>query len=81
MPDLIQFSVVRSGTASLTVPVWTISGKLVDSATQQTVLQDFTGGNSVSFPQVLGNLTNAQQDELVNELVLGLLRRRFPNAF
>jgi len=77
MPDLIEFSVVRSGTASLTVPVWTIAGKIVDSKTQQTVIADFTGANTVKFPQVLGQLTNAQQDRLVEMIVRQILEFKF----
>ncbi len=77
MPDLQQFSVVRNvGTVSLLVPTWTISGKITDSKTG-AVLVDFTGINSVTFPQVLGQLTQAQQNELVQNLVRELLQKRF----
>ena len=81
MPDLMNFSVTRIAAATMTVPRWTIAGQIVDSQTQQTVLQDFTGPNAVVFPTVLGNLTNGQQDTLVSHLVLELLQARFPNIF
>ena len=77
MPDLMDFSVTRAGSKSLTVPTWTIQGRLVDSQTQRTLHADFTGANSVSFPQIMGTLTNAQQDSLVEMLVRKLLEFKF----
>lgn len=76
MPDLQNFSIVRTGTASLTVPVWTVSGQICDSSSG-AVLRDFTGGNAVSFPQVLGSLSQTQQDEFVQTVILWLLQKRF----
>ena len=77
MPDLLNFSIARAGSKSMTVPTWTISGQIVDSSDQTLVLRDFTGANSVSFPQVLGNLTAAQQDEMIYRIVNWLLEKRF----
>jgi hypothetical protein len=78
VPDLLGFTVVRNGTVSLpAAPTWKISGRIVDSKKQQTVLQDFTGVNAVDFPQVLGNLTAAQQDDFVAKVVMDLLSKRF----
>jgi hypothetical protein len=77
MPDLLEFSVTRIAPASMSVPRWTISGKIVDSKNQGLVLQDFTGGNTVTFPNVLGQLTNAQQDRLVEMIVRQILEFRF----
>lgn len=78
MPDLLGFSVVRNGTVSLpNAPTWLISGRVVDSANQANVLRDFAGANAVSFPQVLGNLTAAQQDDFVQKVVMDLLSKRF----
>lgn len=77
MPDLANFSVVRNGTVSLpAAPTWRISGLVIDSKTG-AVLRDFTGANAVDFPQVLGTLTQAQQDELVQSWVLAILSKRF----
>lgn len=78
MADLRNFSVTRSGTARLTVPVWTISGQVVDvdRGESSTVLRDFSGQNEVKFPQVLGQLTEAQQDRLVEMIVLFILEAR-----
>jgi hypothetical protein len=81
MPDLVQFSITRLANASVSIPRWTVAGRIVDSKTQQTVLQDFTGANAVTFPNVLGNLTAAQQDDFVQHVVLEILQKRFPAAF
>lgn len=77
MADLVQFSITRLANASLSVPRWQVAGKIVDSQTQQTVLQDFTGANAVIFPTILGQLSNARQDELVAGWITGLLHDRF----
>lgn len=77
MSDLIQYSVARIANATMNVPRWQIEGKIVDSYTQQTVEHDFTGGNAIVFPTVLGNLTAAQQDQWVSEVVQELIHRRF----
>lgn len=78
MPDLRNFSVTRSGTARIPVPVWTISGQVVevDRGPSSVVLRDFSGANAVTFPQVLGQLTDAQQDRLVEMIVMFLLEAR-----
>jgi hypothetical protein len=76
MPDLINYSVTRLSNASLSVPRWQIQGQIVDSATQQTVIQDITAANVV-FPTVLGQLTSAQQDDWVNGVVQQLIFKRF----
>jgi hypothetical protein len=75
VPDLQSFFVTRNGTVNLTVPQWTISFLVTDSKTG-AVLFDRTGANALSFPQVLGQLTAAQQDEFVNMVVVWLLRKR-----
>ncbi len=72
MADLWDFKVVRAGNVQLTVPTWTVSGKVVNRGGPPDV--DFTAGNSVSFPQVLGQLTVAQQDEFVTRAVYQLLQ-------
>lgn len=75
--DLQNFSVTRSGTVNLNnVPQWIIEGQITDSQTG-AVLFDFTGANSVKFPQVLGQLSNAKQNKFVEFAVLTLLKMRF----
>lgn len=73
MPDLTDFSVTRNGTANMTVPTWTIRGKI----TGRQGLPDIDFTNGVSFPQILGTLTTAQQDRFVEMMVLSLIRARF----
>jgi hypothetical protein len=77
MADLVSFDITRLANASLSVPRWQVTGKIVDSKTQQTVLADFTGANQVIFPTILGQLSNARQDELVAGWITGLLHDRF----
>lgn len=77
MADLLNYSVVRLAAASLTVPRWQISGQIVSSVNQSQILQDFTGANAVVFPNILGNLTNNQQDDWVEHIMLDLIQRRF----
>lgn len=76
MPDLSNYTVTRLANASITTPRWAIAGQIVDSKTQQTVIQDITAANII-FPNVLGSLTNAQQDEWVNGVVQQLIFKRF----
>jgi hypothetical protein len=78
VPDLLAFQVVRNGTVSLpNAPTWKVSGQIVDSTDQTKVLADFTGGNAVNFPQVLGQLTAAQMDAFVNDAIMDILSKRF----
>jgi len=81
VPDLVDFTVTPIANATISVPRWTISGKVVNSKNQATVLQDFTGANALTFPNVLSNLTAAERDEFVRDSCLWILRKRFPGAF
>lgn len=81
MADLKNFSITRIAAAQMTVPRWQISGQITNDREQQNVIRDFTGANAVIFPTVLGQLTNAQQDELVEGLVMRLLFQRFGGDF
>ena len=81
MPDLMEFSVTRISNASVSLPRWTIAGKLVSSQDHSQVIKDFTGANAVTFPQVLSSLTAAERDELVRDITMWLLQKRFPEAF
>ena len=75
MAQLQQYSVTRLSNAQLTVPRWNVEGILLDDAGVQVA--DFTGANSVVFPTVLGNLTAAQQDRWVEQIVTELILKRF----
>lgn len=80
MPDLQNFVITRGTAANLSVVRYTISGTVNDSKTG-AVLLDFTGANAVSFPAVLGNLTAAERDELIQLIALWLLQKRFPGLW
>ena len=73
--DLQQFSVTRISAAQLTVPRWTVAFQVTNSTTGE-VLHDYTGANTVTFPTILGQLTNAQQDEFVEMVMAWLIRKR-----
>ena len=68
MPDLKNHAVVAGaavqvGPSAVTkATAWTVSGSVVDSATQQTVLASY----SFTFPQVLSTLTAAQASALMD---------------
>lgn len=77
MADLLDYSVTRIANATISVPRWRVEGRIVDSQTQQQVIADFTGANSVIFPTVLGNLSSAGQDRWVQQVVQDLIFKRF----
>ena len=77
MADVVQFTITRAGTKNVSVPTWTISGRLVDSRTQQSTVADFSGANTLSFPQVLSQLTSAQQDAVVASMINLILQLKF----
>lgn len=87
MPDVTDFQIVRLANASLTVPRWQVSGKIVSDPAGvwggtgappvQPVLKDFTGANAVVFPAILGQLPAVRQDEIVAGWIIGLIKERF----
>lgn len=70
-----EFSITRIAPAQLTVPRWSIALKVTDSATD-AILKDLTGVNALVFPTVLGQLSTAEQDEMVQMIVGWLIRKR-----
>lgn len=68
MPDLKNHAVaagatVQVGPSAVTKATsWTVSGEVVDSETQETVLASY----SFTFPQVLSTLTAAQASALMD---------------
>lgn len=70
--DFQNLTCTKTTNASLNVPRWILSGKLVNSQTG-VVIRDFTGANTQMFPNVLGNLTAAQQQEFVEMSVQWLI--------
>lgn len=79
MPDLQNFTVTRTTNQTMNVPRWVIAFKVVDEMTGE-VLRDFTGGNTFMFPNVLGTLSAAQQDRLVEKIVRDIIEARLENA-
>ena len=76
MPDFTNYSVVRNGTVSLpNTPQWKVELKIANSQTGE-VTHDFTGANALFFPQILGQLTAAQQDAFVERVVQMLIMWR-----
>ncbi len=61
-------------------PRWIIAGQITNSKTG-AVIRDFTGANSVTFPQILGNFSQSVQDDLVSKWVMDLLHSLFPGEF
>ncbi len=76
MPDLLDFAVARAGTASLTVPVYDISCRIVDSEDHSIVLRDFTGANRLRFPQVLGQIPAGRRDDFLLYIAQWLIDER-----
>lgn len=74
MADYMNYQVTRLSNATLSVPRYQISVQVVDSATQQTVLADFTGANALIFPAVLATLTQQQRDDFA-DMITGFLIR------
>jgi hypothetical protein len=72
MPDFQQFAITRQANRNLNVPTWSVELLITDSQTG-VVLRDFTGANALSFPQILGQLTAAQQDEFVSRVIQMLI--------
>ena len=72
--DITDFSATSSGTATIPVAVFVISGKLVDE--DGTVVSDQTGVSACRFPQVMAALTPAQQQEIFQLIAIPLLRMR-----
>jgi hypothetical protein len=81
MADLLDYQIVRGSNLSVTVPRYTVSGRIVDSGNQANVRQDFTGANALVFPTVLASLTAAELDEFITMMMNWILRKRFPAAF
>lgn len=73
--DLQEYTITRISAAQMTVPRWTVSFHVTDSDTGEVVF-DRTGANAITFPTILGQLTNAQQDEFVAHVMAWLIRKR-----
>lgn len=72
--DIQNFTLTPNGTISVTVEQYTVSAKVVEPRRGGAVLFDFTGANTVSWPQVLHTLTDAQRQELIRNTLVWLLQ-------
>jgi hypothetical protein len=79
MADLQSFSVTRLSNQNFNGPRWRIECRVVDSQTG-VLIRDLTGANALIFPSFLGQLTQAQQDRIVELIVLELIERRLELA-
>lgn len=76
--DCIDFNVTKLPSVSVSLPSWSISGKLVNSETQELV-KDFTGENSITFPDVLDNLSVGDRQKFEDMLLSWILNNIMVN--
>ena len=76
MPDIQNFSVTALSNANVNVPRWSIECRVVESRAGGAVLADFTGGNAITFPNVLGQLTAADRQEILEIIIHRLIMKR-----
>jgi hypothetical protein len=72
--DLQNFSVTLGQNKAVVLPRWIIQAQVTQSDPPFTVLHDFTGVNSIEFPQVISTLTPAQRQVMIEMLSLWLVR-------
>lgn len=76
MPDLQNFSVTKIANQTITnAPRYQISC-LVTNSTTGAVIRDFTGANAITFPQVLGQLSEAERVEMIELICNWLIDKR-----
>lgn len=73
MADLKNFTVTRGANVQVTIPTYSISGQVVDSTDQTKVLADFSGANAISFPQILGQASQAQLEALLQLIIRAII--------
>lgn len=75
MPDLQNFSIVKINNANINSPRYTIACTVNNSNTG-ALIRDFTGANALTFPTVLGNLTEAERVEMIELIANWLIDKR-----
>ena len=74
--DFQDFAITPAATASIAaMPRFTISCRLTDSVTGET-LRDFTGANTLTFPDMLKVLNATQREEFVRMAALWIINAR-----
>ena len=65
MPDLTTREVTRKSPGNLNTPTWEIAAVVAQDG---ITVANFTGANVIRFPQVLSLLSQADQDEIVDQM-------------
>lgn len=74
--DLRNFSVTIDGsTVNANIPSATVSFKVFDTTTGQQ-LKDFTGANTVSFPQMVAALSAAEKKALLEHIIQWIVAKK-----
>lgn len=68
MADMQQYTVALTGQGGVQTPRASIAARVTDSTTGQTLF-DFTGANALNFPAVLRDLTDAQFEALIRDII------------
>lgn len=76
MPDLQQFAITKLSNLTITnAPRYQISCRVTNSNTGATI-RDFTGANALTFPQVLGQLSEAERVEMIELIANWIIDKR-----
>jgi hypothetical protein len=71
MPDLKNFSITRNGNVTVSIPRYTVSCIVVNSASGETI-RDL----SINFPNILANVPDNVLDELFKEFINMVIQKR-----
>jgi hypothetical protein len=65
MSDLQSFAIIPESAAQVIVPVYEITALVIED---ETVIADFTGGNSIRFPNVMSTLSVEQREYIMSQI-------------
>lgn len=68
MADLANFSIVRNGSVTVSVPQFNISCDVIDSKTG-ALIRSLSG----TFPASLANFTNAEKEQAFTDMIFQLI--------
>lgn len=71
MPDFQNFSVIRNGNVTISVPRFNITCNIINS-TYGNLIRSF----NITFPEILTNLSNQQLLELFQEFIINIIQRK-----
>ena len=71
MPDFQNFSITRNGSVNFNMPRYTVTCNICDSSSGQRI-KEF----NVNFPDMLRGLTAAQLNNLFEEIIGMIIRKR-----